>query len=94
MKRTDGKALNLKVVDLEQLRRHAVMEGRIPAMHLEVGGRRYVLLEEGDFIAISGCDGVEGGSDSVGERVRHVDNVSTVPAARRRRSRPVGLAGE
>lgn len=94
MKRTDGKALNLKVADLEQLHRHAVMEGRIPAMHLELGGRRYVLVEEGDFVTISGCSGVEGSSPSAHAERRAVGDVSTVPPARRRRRRTVGHTGE
>lgn len=57
MKRTDNKSISLKLDDLEQLRHHAIVEDRIPAMHIEIGGyergvpgRRYVLIDENDWL--------------------------------------------
>lgn len=52
MKYTGKKQVTIKSGDLEQLRKHALMEDRTPAMHLQVGGRNYVLLSEDDFLAL------------------------------------------
>ena len=49
MKRTDRKSITLKDTDLEELRKNALLEGRMPAMHVEIGKRRYVVLTENDF---------------------------------------------
>lgn len=50
MKRTDKKQITIKVSDLESLRKIALTEGRTPVFHIELNGRRYVLLEEPDFL--------------------------------------------
>lgn len=61
MKRTDNGSISIKVSDWNQLRHHALMEGREPAMHLEIGGypdsaspaaRRLVVMDEGDWLSL------------------------------------------
>lgn len=49
MKGTEGrKSLIIKLEDWEKLRRNAILSGRKPAMHIELGHRRMVLLDESD----------------------------------------------
>jgi hypothetical protein len=50
MKRTDKKQITIKATDLESVRKIAWTEGRTPVFHIELAGRRYVLLEEPDFL--------------------------------------------
>ena len=50
MKQTDGKSISIKLEDWEQLRKNAIMSGRKPAMHLQIGKRRLIVLDEDDFI--------------------------------------------
>jgi Holliday junction resolvase len=50
MKQTNGKSISIKLEDWEKLRRNALMSGRKPAMHLQIGKRRLVVFDEGDFI--------------------------------------------
>lgn len=51
MKRTDAKTITIKATDLRDLRKNASLEGRLPVMHIELGGRRYVVIEEEDFLS-------------------------------------------
>jgi hypothetical protein len=61
MKRTDNiKSISIRVDALEQLRKHALLDDRIPAMHIEIGNRKYVLLHEDDFLEISGLEDIDG----------------------------------
>jgi len=48
MKHTDGKSISIKAEDWEKVRRNAILSGRKPAMHLQIGTRRLVVLDEGD----------------------------------------------
>lgn len=48
-KYTGKTQVTIKADVLEQLRLHALQDGRIAALHLEVGGRNYVVLNEADF---------------------------------------------
>jgi hypothetical protein len=49
MKGTAGrKRIIVDIVDWEKLRRNAITSGRKPAMHLQIGHRRLVVLDEGD----------------------------------------------
>ena len=50
MKQTEGKSISIKLEDWEKLRRNAIMTGRKPAMHLQIGKRRLIVFDEGDFI--------------------------------------------
>lgn len=50
MKRTDKKQITIKASDLDSVRKIAWQEGRTPVFHIELAGRRYVLLEEPDFM--------------------------------------------
>ena len=52
LKRTDGKSLGLKEDDWEKLVQEAAMEDLVPAMHLELGKRGFVLLSEVDFLLL------------------------------------------
>ncbi len=56
-KRTDGeKGITIKVVDLEDNRRNAVVNDRTPVFHLEIGEatpKRYVVLTEDDFLTMA-----------------------------------------
>lgn len=51
MKSTGNRQITIKEDDWEQLRRNAYAAGDMPALHIELGGkkRRLVLIEEGDF---------------------------------------------
>jgi hypothetical protein len=53
-KTTGAKSYVLKAADLELLRCNASVEGRIPILQLDLGGRSYVILHEADFLDISG----------------------------------------
>jgi len=55
-KTTDAKSYTLKATDLELLRCNAIVEGRVPVLQLDLGGRSYVILLEGDFLDIYGHD--------------------------------------
>lgn len=56
MKRTDKKQITIKASDLDSVRKIAWQEGRTPVFHIEFAGRRYVLLEEADFMELTGDD--------------------------------------
>lgn len=51
MKRTNLKSITIKATDLEELRRNALLAGQTPVMHIELGKRRYVIMEEDDYFA-------------------------------------------
>jgi hypothetical protein len=53
MKRTDKKQITIKASDLDSVRKIAWQEGRTPVFHIELAGRRYVLLEEPDFMEMT-----------------------------------------
>lgn len=55
-KTTAAKQYILKAAELELLRCNAIVEGRLPVLQLDLGGRSYVLLLESDFLDISGFD--------------------------------------
>jgi hypothetical protein len=49
MKGTAGrKSIIVKLEDWEKVRTNAITSGRKPAMHLQIGKRRLVVLDEGD----------------------------------------------
>lgn len=49
-KRTDKRQITVKADDLEYLFNNALAEGRTPVFIIEIGGRRYVILEEDDYL--------------------------------------------
>lgn len=58
MKRTDNKkSISLKLDDLAQLRKNALMDGRTGVMHVEIGDKRFVVMFEDDFLELAGLDG-------------------------------------
>lgn len=48
-KRTDKAQMTLKAEWLEDIRKHALIDGRIPALGIQLGGRDWVLLPEDDY---------------------------------------------
>ena len=48
MKQTAGKSISLKLEDWEVLRKSAILSGRKPAMHIQIGKRRLIVLDESD----------------------------------------------
>jgi len=54
MKRTDKKSISIRLEDWEKLRSNALREDRMPAMHLEIGCRRLVVLSEDDYLEMTG----------------------------------------
>ena len=47
-KQTDGKSISIKLDDWEKLRKNAYLSGRRPGMHLQIGRRRLLVIEETD----------------------------------------------
>jgi hypothetical protein len=57
MKRTDNKkSISLKMDDLSQLRKNALMDGRVGVMHVEIGDKRFIVLSEDDFLEMTGLE--------------------------------------
>lgn len=54
MKRTDKQQITIKLADLEKIRQEAWADGRSPRFHIEIGNRRYVILEESDYEELAG----------------------------------------
>jgi hypothetical protein len=52
MKRTDKKQITIKASDLDSVRKISWQEGRTPVFHIELDNRRYVMLEEFDFMEL------------------------------------------
>ena len=52
MKRTDSRQITLKADDFDTVRKQAWAEGASPIMHLEFGGRAYVILEEHEYFEL------------------------------------------
>ena len=50
MKATNGKSISIKLADWEKVRRNALSIGRWPAMHLQIGRRRLVVLDESELM--------------------------------------------
>jgi len=49
-KRTSRRSITLQFTDLRDLEHHALAEGRIPVLGFELGGKRYVVLPERDYL--------------------------------------------
>ena len=49
-KRTDHSSISIKEAWLDKIRKEAVKEGRIPVLAIEIGKRRYLIMEECHFI--------------------------------------------
>ena len=47
-KQTEGKSISIKLEDVEKVRRNALSSGRKWGMHLQIGKRCMVLLDEDD----------------------------------------------
>lgn len=50
----NAKSYSIKAVDMRDLTKRAVLEGRIPLMQIDLAGHRYVVLVEDDFLDIIG----------------------------------------
>lgn len=44
------KSITLKEVDLRELRERAIIEDRTPVLQFDLSGKRYVVLDEDDFL--------------------------------------------
>jgi hypothetical protein len=54
-KRTDNKRfIRIDVKELDALRTRAALQGRMPKMEIEIGGREFVVLFEPDFQELVG----------------------------------------
>ena len=49
-KMTGKKSMTLSAAVLGKIRKEAIIEGRTPILAIHLGGRDYILLEEGDFL--------------------------------------------
>jgi hypothetical protein len=47
---TNKKSITLKEVDLRELTERAIVEDRTPVLQFDLAGRRYIVLNEDDFI--------------------------------------------
>lgn len=52
----DAKSYSIKAVDMRDLVKRALLEGRIPLMQIDLAGHRYVVLREDDFLDICGVE--------------------------------------
>jgi len=48
-KRTDKQSITIKLTDIEDLRRNALLEGREALFGIEIGGRDYLVVEAADY---------------------------------------------
>ena len=56
-KTTSNKSsISLKAKDLEGVTRNAIVSGRDAVLQFDLNGRRYVVLNEDDFIELAGLD--------------------------------------
>jgi len=46
----EAKSYSLKALDMRDLTKRALLEGRIPLMQIDLAGHRYVVLREDDFL--------------------------------------------
>lgn len=52
----DAKSYSVKAVDLRDLTKRARLEGRVPLLQFDLGGHRYVVLNEDDLLEILGAE--------------------------------------
>ena len=52
----NAKSFSVKDKDMQDLTKRAVLEGRIPVWQVDINGRRYVTLNEDDFIEMAGIE--------------------------------------
>ena len=51
---TNTKSITLKDVDLRELSERAILEDRTPVLQFDLAGRRYIILNEDDFMEMTG----------------------------------------
>lgn len=51
---TNAKTITIKEVDLRELRERAIIEDRLPVLQFDLAGRRYIILNEDDFLTMIG----------------------------------------
>jgi hypothetical protein len=49
---TNARSYSIKFTDLRDLQQRAIMEDRMPLLQFDLGGKRYVILTEDDFLEI------------------------------------------
>lgn len=53
-----AKSYSVKAIDLRDLTKRAILEGRVPILQFDLAGHSYVVLREDDFLAIHEGEGV------------------------------------
>lgn len=53
---TNQKSITLKEVDLRELTERAIVEDRTPVLQFDLAGRRYIVLNEDDFLEMTQHD--------------------------------------
>lgn len=51
-----AKSYTLKLVDMRDLTKRALLAGRIPLFQVDIGGHRLIILNEDDWLEVSGLD--------------------------------------
>ena len=49
MKSTGAKSISVKAETWNKIRKEAILSGRMPVLHLQIGGTRLVVISEDDF---------------------------------------------
>lgn len=49
----NAKSFSVKDKDMQDLTKRAILEGRIPVWQVDINGRRYVVLNEDDFLEMA-----------------------------------------
>lgn len=52
----DAKSYSVKALDMRDLTKAARLQGRIPLLQFDLGGHRYVVLNEDDFLQMRDSD--------------------------------------
>src|SRR5215467_5229195 len=83
-KRTDNQQyITLRYADLELLRRHAVVESRLPVFIFELGGREWVVLAEPDYAELVRGGHQPGSASGLRTSKARVVQPSKVPGPKR-----------
>ena len=71
--------ITLKALDLVELRERAIIENRLPVLQFDIGGRRYVVIPEDDFLE-KGLEICHGSTD-IGHGQIQVDSQRVLAAS-------------
>jgi hypothetical protein len=57
-KTTENKSYSLKLSEMREIRKQALVDDRIPLFMIEIQGHNFVVMDENDFIEMSGDDDI------------------------------------